>query len=156
MKNFPDLPIDDREGKLSFINDSGFELQVDETDLQRLLEAVEREENIMFRHVELVYVNEKQIVEVNREHLGKDYVTDTISFRYDDDNDQAVEGTLYCCAQRIDEQSREFDTDPKTEFYRVFIHGLLHLAGYNDQSPKEKKIMIDLENRYLSVLNFPL
>lgn len=156
MKNFPDLPVDDREGKLSLTNTSGLTLPVDETDLYRLLETVEREEDVTFRHVELVYVDENEIIDVNQKHLGKNYVTDTISFRYDEENNQAIEGTLYGCAPRIEEQSKEFDTDPATEFYRVFVHGLLHLAGYNDQTDAEKKNMTDLENRYLAALNFPL
>ncbi|MEX0905138.1 MAG: rRNA maturation RNase YbeY [Balneolaceae bacterium] len=156
MKNFPDLPADERKGKLSFNNTSGIDLPVDESDLHRLLQAIEREEKISFRHVELVYIDEDEITEINRKHLDKDYITDTISFRYDDDNNQAIEGTLYGCAPRIAEQSKEFDADPQNEFYRIFIHGLLHLAGYNDKTEEEKKTMTDLENRYLSVLNFPL
>jgi len=86
-------------------------------------------------------------------------VTDIISFRLDDENDdnnsdQSIEGTLYCCAPRIAEQSAEFDADTKTEFLRVIVHGLLHLTGYDDQTESDKEKMTSLENHYLQSLPF--
>lgn len=155
MNSFPDLPIDD-SGKLVVENNSGIDLPVKNPTLLRLLEKVEAGENVTFRHIELIYVGEKEIVEVNRQHLDKDYVTDTISFRYDEEDDQAIEGTLFECAPRIEEQSREFNTSAEAEFYRVFVHGLLHLAGYEDDSEENKKTMTALENHYLETLDIPL
>ena len=47
----------------------------------------------------------------------------------------------------IDALKREF----KEELSRVIIHGFLHLAGYNDKNPEEKKIMRKLENQFLKL-----
>jgi probable rRNA maturation factor len=122
--------------------------------LQKLIRRVEDEEGVQFRAVELVYVDEKEITAINTEHLGHDYVTDIITFQYDeDDSGQKIEGTLFCCAPRIEEQSKELGTTAREEFYRVFIHGLLHLAGYNDQTKEEKDRMTQRENHYLELLN---
>jgi len=124
---------------------------VQEQELLKLLEITEQNESVRFKEIELVYVDEDEIVRINHEFLDRDYITDIITFRYDED-DQAIEGTLYCCAPRIAEQSTEFKDDPKTEFLRVFVHGLIHLAGHNDQTPSEKKKMTDLEDQYLNTL----
>lgn len=107
-------------------------------------------EDASFHFIELVYVNEEGIVEINKKHLGRDYVTDIITFRYDEGETYSeVEGTLFCCAPRIKEQALEFKESEFSEFCRILIHGLLHLLDYNDQSDEEKKKMRALENHYL-------
>lgn len=150
--NFPDpSPESKNPDTLTLHNPSGFGLPVEKKHLKKILKEIETSENISFRHVELVFVEEHEIVEINKTHLNRDYVTDIISFRYDDDEeDQNIEGTLYCCAPRIAEQSAEFMTSQREEFLRVFIHGLLHLVGYDDQTEEEKERMTRLEDHYLS------
>jgi len=150
MTNFPDIPTEP-EKKLIINNESGESVPVQEQELLHLIEITENNEQVRFKEIELVYVDEDEIVRINHEFLDRDYITDIITFRYDEDN-QAVEGTLYCCAPRITEQSAEFKDDPKTEFLRVFVHGLIHLAGHDDQTPDEKKQMTDLEDQYLNAL----
>lgn len=154
MKNFPDIPDSSADEKLLLNNASGIEVPVKKPSLISLLEIVENDQSVQFSEIELVYVDEEEIIRVNREFLDHDYVTDIITFRYDEETDNSeIEATLYCCAPRIIEQSNEFKTDTETEFLRVFVHGLIHLAGYNDQTEEEKKRMTTLENRYLELLN---
>ncbi|MFC2104756.1 rRNA maturation RNase YbeY [Bacteroidota bacterium] len=38
------------------------------------------------------------------------------------------------------------------ELYRVMIHGILHLIGYDDQNDEEKAEMNEKENYYLERL----
>ena len=140
------------ESKLEVFNDSGIELPASQSEFNALLEIIESDQKVGFRYVEIVFVDEEEIVRVNKEFLQRDYITDIISFRYDDDpalND-AIEGTLYCCPPRIREQAKEFADNVKQEFLRVVVHGLIHLIGYDDQSEEEKKEMTRLENMYLS------
>lgn len=153
MKIFPDITEQDNYRKFTLNNISGEEIPVQEDVIQDLIRIIEARENVTFIYLELVYVDEDEIVRINKEHLNRDYITDIISFRYDESNNNAIEGTLFCCAQRIDEQSHEFATDPTTEFYRIIIHGLLHLAGYDDQTKKGKTEMTQLENETLEQIN---
>ncbi|NGP87913.1 rRNA maturation RNase YbeY [Fodinibius halophilus] len=107
-------------------------------------------EGCAFNFVEVVYVDENEIVRINKEYLERDYVTDIITFRYDESPDnQAIEGTMFCCAPRIRQQAAEFNESPKEEFLRIYIHGLLHLAGYEDKTDKQKQQMTAKENEYL-------
>lgn len=150
MTNFPDIPTEP-ENKLIINNESGQSVPVEEQELLKLIEITEKNEDVRFKEIELVFVDEDEIVRINHEFLDRDYITDIITFRYDEDH-QAIEGTLYCCAPRISEQSVEFKDDPKTEFLRVFVHGLIHLSGHDDQTTKEKEQMTDLEDQYLNAL----
>ncbi|MEX2573383.1 MAG: rRNA maturation RNase YbeY [Balneolaceae bacterium] len=139
-----DVPV------LQIFNPSGLTLPFSEQLFRQVTATVENVENVHFSLLEVVFVDEAEIVRLNRTFLGRNYVTDVISFRYDENRDlQSVEGTLYCCADRIYEQAGEFHTEPEYEFYRIFIHGLLHLAGYNDQTEAEKEIMTNREDHYL-------
>lgn len=135
-------------------NNSETGVPVSRKQLLPFLEALCEGESVEFSLLELVYVDEQEIVRINKEFLDRDYITDIITFRYDeteaDDINTSIEGTLYCCAQRITEQASEFKTEPKEEFCRIFIHGLLHLCGYEDQDEESKATMTRLENHYLS------
>lgn len=152
MKIFPDIPGNTNLPALTVTNASGLNLPVDEDQLIKLMNFVEERENVIFKEIEAVYVDEAEIIEINKKYLDHDYVTDIITFRYDEQDNRAIEGTLYCCAPRIAEQSKEFGTEVESEFLRVFIHGLIHLSGYDDKTEEEKSIMTELENYYLKQL----
>jgi|TARA_R100000005_G_C4990487_1_gene197928 rRNA maturation RNase YbeY len=140
---------------LQIFNESEVKVPLRQKKAESILNMISDQESISFTLVEIVFVSEEEIVRINKEHLDRYYVTDIISFRYDDgqesDDQSAIEGTLYCCAPRIIEQSAEFKEPVEREFQRIFIHGLLHLAGYEDTSDKEKAAMTKLENKYLAL-----
>ncbi|MCC5925266.1 MAG: rRNA maturation RNase YbeY [Bacteroidetes bacterium] len=121
------------------------------------MDSIQDGENVTFGFIEIVYVNEDEIVKVNQDHLGRDYITDIITFTYSSEDDEFnaldgtdIDGTIYMCAPRIIEQSKELNVSVKQEFKRIFIHGLLHLCGYDDNTYELKKVMTSKENAYLS------
>jgi rRNA maturation RNase YbeY len=154
MTKFPDPESTELHSNLEIFNPSGHDLPFQESSIASILKHIEEKESVQFHSVELVFTDETGIIDINSEYLNREYVTDIISFRLDDDSsNQSIEGTLYCCAPRIAEQSEEFDSTPKTEFLRIIVHGLLHLVGYNDQSDTDKEKMTSLEDHYLQILS---
>ena len=138
------------EANIEIFNESGIPIPITDEDAAFLVLSISAHQKCKYEFVEVVYVDETEIVRVNAEFLKRDYVTDIISFRYDDDtSNQAMEGTLYCCAQRITEQAKEFADSTRQEFLRVLIHGLIHLIGYDDSTPEEKQEMTNLEDYFL-------
>ena len=143
----------EKEPDIQLFNESGKKIPIDLEIIRKCLSKVQAKEDCSFSLIELVYVDESGIVEINQEYLERDYVTDIITFRYDEDEDNMnIEGTLFCCAQRIYEQALELNEDIEKEFKRILIHGLLHLCGYDDQSAKAKQEMTVKENYYLRKL----
>ncbi|MEL7834701.1 rRNA maturation RNase YbeY [Fodinibius sp. Rm-B-1B1-1] len=135
---------------IQVFNQTDAPLPFDEHLLSDIAQQIADHEECSFNFVEVVYVDEAKIIEINKEHLDRDYVTDIISFRYDDaETNDNIEGTLFCCAPRIKEQAHEFDESEQREFLRIYIHGLLHLVGYDDQSQETKEQMTGKENFYL-------
>ena len=139
---------------LSILNESGFELPLGDAELERIAASVFEREGMVGAAVELVYVDEAEMLELNRKHRGGEYVTDSLAFPYHESPDAPVEGTLVQCAQRIAEQAVEFEQPLRVEFARLLIHGLLHLAGHEDESPEEKQRMTQLEDTYLSLAGY--
>lgn len=156
MINFPDLPGesgDQTDEKLILNKLTEEKLPVSKVELKNILASVETHENVSFSAVELVYVDEEEIQRINREYLDHDYVTDIITFRNDEYKHlNRIEGTIFCCAPRIREQADEYGEKPRNEFNRVFVHGLLHLAGYDDRTETEKVKMTGREDFYLGLV----
>lgn len=137
---------------IQIFNQTSLTIPLTQSYCQEVAEYLSKEEDCNFNFIEVVYVDEDNIVQINREHLDRDYITDIITFRYDDSNqNQDIEGTLFCCAPRIFEQAQELNEATKREFLRIFIHGLLHLTGYDDQSAKQKEEMTQKEEFYLEI-----
>ncbi len=138
---------------LQIFNEANFPLPFEELEAVKLLQLISKDQQCGFSFVEVAYVGEDEIIKVNKEFLSRDYVTDIISFRYDEDeSNQAIEGTLYCCAPRIEEQAHELGEQLEKEFLRVFVHGLIHLIGYDDQTEGEKAEMTRLEDKFLAMI----
>jgi rRNA maturation RNase YbeY len=138
---------------IELYNQSSVDIPVDIVLLRRIAKLLEEHELCCFMLLEVVYVDEEEIVRINSEYLGRDYVTDVITFRYDEqENDEQIEGTMFCCAPRITEQAREYNQEPAAEYTRILIHGMLHLTGYEDKSESEKKAMTNREDYYLRLL----
>src|SRR5690625_1532551 len=153
MKNFPSIPGNGAAPGLEFINQTDESIPVADPLLKEILQQMEKSFGVRFQMIELVYVDENEIVRINREFLGKEYITDIITFPYHDPGSTEIEGTLFCCAHRIVEQSRELGTESRQEFYRILIHGMLHLCGFDDEIREEKETMSELKNDFLDKIN---
>ncbi len=137
---------------IEVFNESGLDIPIKTEEFCRLADSICKGEMKNISWLELVYVDENGIVDVNKRFLGRSYITDVITFSYSDEdqNIREIEGTIYMCNQRIREQSSELNTSVEEEFKRIFVHGVLHLCGYNDDSSESKDKMTTLENKYLS------
>lgn len=139
--------------QLSIFRDTVEEIPFDTQKALQVLSSIEHEEKCTFAHVEVVFVDEDRIVAINEQYLNKNYITDIITFRYDEDETRShVEATLFCCSMRIKEQAEEFNEPQNREFLRIFIHGLLHLCGYNDDTEEAKNTIRERENYYLDAI----
>jgi rRNA maturation RNase YbeY len=137
---------------VQIFNISGISIPIKESDAIFISKLVQAHQKCEFELIELVFVDEQEITRINNTYLNHNYVTDIITFRLDDGIDNsAIEGTIYCCAQRISEQASEFNQTKKDEFLRVMIHGFIHLIGYSDQTLEEKKTMTTLEDYFLDL-----
>ncbi len=98
--------------------------------------------------INIIYVEEAQIVEINKHYLGHDYVTDVISFDLSDDRNSI--GEVYICIQQAERQAKEYNVSLENELSRLAIHGVLHILGFDDKTEEEKQKMHKLEDMFLN------
>ena len=116
------------------------------------LKSVILEERKITGEINIVFMGDEELKEINKDYLKHDYYTDVISFNYNIGT--TISGDIFISYDRIIENSNKFETGTLNELNRVMVHGLLHLLGYNDKSEKEKRVIREKENYYLGqILN---
>ncbi len=116
--------------------------------LATIIRKVIESEGCVLEQVVAVFCGKKRIHRMNREFLGHDYPTDTITFRYS--GGRNIDGECYLSLDVIDENARRFDTDFERELFRVIIHSALHLVGYDDGTEETRALMSEKEEYYLA------
>ena len=96
-----------------------------------------------------LFCSDDHILEVNKEYLQHDYYTDIITFDYTEGN--VISGDMVISVDTIATNAEKFNTSFESEFFRVVIHGVLHLCGINDKGPGEREIMEKHEDEALEV-----
>jgi len=93
-----------------------------------------------FNEVNIIFVNDRKIKEINRKFLHKNKPTDVVVFNYDL-NIPSKYGDIYISIDTALRNSKVYRMDFKTEILILVIHGTLHLAGYDDSTFKKRKKM---------------
>ena len=97
-----------------------------------------------------IFVDDEEILRVNREYLQHDYFTDIITFDYTEGN--TISGDLFISLDTVRTNAEQFAKPYDEELHRVIIHGILHLCGINDKGPGEREIMEAAEDKALAML----
>ncbi len=102
--------------------------------------------------ISYIFCDDTKILEVNKTYLHHDYYTDIITFDYTEG--KTISGDMYISLDTVQSNAEKFGTEYKEEFYRVVIHGILHLCGINDKGEGEREIMEQHENQALAIRTF--
>ena len=119
---------------------------------QRVSEWVRRVAATYQRHVgdiNFIFVDDEEILRVNREFIGHDYYTDHIGFDYS--QGATISGDIYVGVDTVRTNSEKIGCDYNEELHRVIIHGVLHLCGIDDKGPGERAIMEEAEDKALKL-----
>ena len=129
--------------------DNTEKLDIDENWVRSVCENILMDSNQDEASITFIFSNDDKLRKLKKEYFGEDVFTDTISFNLEEESDP-IEGEVYISLERVSENAHTFRQDFITEYKRVIIHGCLHLLGYNDELPEDKKKMTELEETYLS------
>ncbi len=119
---------------------------VDEKAVLELIRMIFKKEGLSEKEVSVAFVEPEEIRKLNKSYLGRDYVTDVLSFKYDEEN---FLGEVVVCPHKIEEEGKN---DFTKNILKVIIHGMLHLLDYNHAELEEEKIMKEKTEYYLSKL----
>ena len=110
--------------------------------------------------VSLVLVNNDYIQELNLEYRDCNQVTDVLSFALEEESeesptviaDEAPEllGDIYISVERAAEQAVSYEHSFARELAYLALHGLLHLLGFDHQTPEATAAMREAEEKVLA------
>ena len=107
----------------------------------------------------LIIVGPRKIKEINREYRNIDKETDVLSFalfdrklKYANKEAEIELGDIFINYNRVISQAKEYKHSIKREFVFLFVHGLLHLLGYDHMKPKDEKEMLFIQKKVVKDL----
>jgi len=109
--------------------------------------------------VSVSLVDNKYIHKINKKYRNIDRPTDVISFAFLDDGHQydkilfhpgmVALGDIYISVDKAIEQAKEYGHSIKRELSFLFVHGLLHLCGYDHMNKEDEEVMFALQDKIL-------
>ena len=102
--------------------------------------------------INYIFCDDDYLLEINRQYLDHDTLTDIISFDYSEGN--TLHGDIFISIERVRDNATDFNVAFDEELKRVLAHGVLHYCGYKDKSTADEKLMRQKEEDKIKL--FPL
>ncbi len=136
-----------------FQQDVKFAWQKEEKICQWIVHTIQQEStDTDSGEISIIFCSDDYLLNINTRYLDHDYYTDIITFPY---SLSPLTADLYISTDRVRENADQRQLGFYAELYRVIIHGILHICGYDDKTLREKNLMRNKEDQYLKEL-FPL
>lgn len=142
---------------LNIINDDEHPI-VGKSLLIKCFELVADKHNITQAEVNVSIVSNDEIQQINKQFRNKDKPTNIISFEFDkpeglpDDIVDDFLGDIVIAPKVLEQEAKEQNKTLENHWQHIFIHGLLHLLGYDHLDDQEAEEMENLEVELLAKL----
>ncbi len=107
--------------------DNQTNITIDTSSLEEILKEVTSKD------IELIVVKNEEIQVLNKEHRNIDKATDVLSFPLEFDMPNMPLGSIVISVDFVDEKAKEYNHSFEDELKLLFIHGLLHLIGFDHE-----------------------
>lgn len=105
-------------------------------------------------------VNNNIISDINEKYRNKKGSTDVISFALEEEENLNLNaltgfrilGDIFISYEKVKEQAKQYEHSLLRELSFLFLHGLLHLLGYDHQTEEQEKTMFKLQKQILNKL----
>ncbi len=91
----------------------------------------------------------ESIQNLNKTYRNIDTCTDVLSFHYYDDffplGSEDIAGELVFCEEKIVSQGKEYGLWSENEFYKLVIHSVLHILGFDHEDDRDYEEMKNWE-----------
>ncbi|MBE7443944.1 MAG: rRNA maturation RNase YbeY [Planctomycetia bacterium] len=129
---------------------------IDKNKIKKLVRNVLKvEKKDKDAELNIVFIDNKGIKEMNRNFLGHTYATDVLSFAYHEPlRENAVTGEIIVSVEMAAQRAQKCGYSIEGETALYLVHGLLHLFGYDDKQKRDAKKMHQREGELLSGLGY--
>ena len=135
---------------IDFVYNTDFRLANKEI-FSRWLISVANDEGFLIDTLVFLFVDDNEILEMNKKFLKHDYYTDVITFG--DLKDKKISGDIAISIERVLDNSKTYGVEFEDELKRVMVHGLLHIMGYNDKESNDKLVMSEKEKKAIKMFH---
>ncbi|QSZ41784.1 rRNA maturation RNase YbeY [Sulfurimonas aquatica] len=104
------------------------------------------------KDIELIVTTNEEIQEINLTNRNINKPTDVLSFPYEE-MPMSPLGSIVISKDFVEESAKNFAHDNISEFTLLYIHGLLHLLGYDHEVDNGE--MREEERRLIEKFNLP-
>mgnify|MGYP004496398697 FL=1 len=127
---------------------------INTSELEDYIKYVVKELDIENAIFNIIFIDNEEIREINREYRNVDRETDVISFALEDNMDVVYEdfrllGDIYISYEKAIEQAELYNHSVKREVFFLATHGILHLLGYDHMEEDDEKVMFGKQNELL-------
>lgn len=140
--------------KINYISDYEFPFNAKKV-IKKLGKVVSKQFPYKGKHfISIIIVDNKKIWEINKEYRHIDAPTDVISFALADGLDYfpTEMGDIFISYEKVNEQATNYGHSVLREFTFLACHGILHLHGYDHQTPEEEKLMFAKQDEILNIM----
>lgn len=113
------------------------------------IDKIVTNENKILGEVCFILCSDDYLLNINNEYLKHNYFTDVITFDYSEAN--ILSGDIFISIDRVKDNSTSYNISFNREFFRIIIHGILHLIGYDDKTEEDKLVMTSKEDESLKL-----
>jgi rRNA maturation RNase YbeY len=127
-----------------------FNINIFKEKVEFIINNIKTDELITLNEVNISFCNNDEIIKINKKYLSHDYSTDIITFAYAEK--YYTDSDVIISLESVKQNAARYGISFRKELFRVIIHGILHICGYNDSKKTEKVLMRKKENYYLKYL----
>ena len=124
-------------------------VSLDPAEVMRFAEVVLRENGVVSCSLNIVFVDDDTMTDLNSRYKGRDGTTDVLTFMLSERDDETRDGEIYISPRRVREQSGDYIVSAEDEMVRVLTHGLLHFAGHIHDTESQMQAMEALTARFM-------
>jgi probable rRNA maturation factor len=119
------------------------QISIDRRSVRRAMSGIMKYLNCSDKVISLLFVDDKEIREINRRYLSRDYPTNVISFSLTEgefgDINPNILGDIVISAETAFKDAEKSAIDFNDELAFLMIHGVLHLLDYNHENASQVK-----------------
>lgn len=122
--------------------------------LERLVQRALAAEGIEQAEIGILLVDDRRIAKLHADWFDDPTPTDVITF--DLSAGDVLSGDIAVSTETARRMARELGWTPRQEVAYYVVHGLLHLTGYDDHTPADRRAMRSRERAVMKAIGLPV